>query len=131
MATFVSVQQSDLLRLLSSSACNSSDRYESRFAVSFREGYCGKFMSRQRRVNIMEYCIKCHFSGFNIPGTISAVLCVLLHSVDHLRSTGSQYAEDSFTEKAKACIIRKIKTYLTHTHRSYGYLYNFIYIYYV
>lgn len=46
MATFVSVQQSDLLRLLSSSACDSSDRYESRFAVSSRKGYCGELKCR-------------------------------------------------------------------------------------
>lgn len=49
----------------------------------------------------------CHLSGYNIHGTTSAVLCVFLRSVGHFRSAGSQYAEDSFTEKAKAYIILK------------------------
>lgn len=48
MAALVSVQQSDLLFLSSSSNCDSFNRYEPRLSVSFREGCNGKVATKDK-----------------------------------------------------------------------------------
>lgn len=52
MAALVPVQQSDLLRLSSSSACDSSDRYEPRLPVSSREGRNGKSIAEETNLSL-------------------------------------------------------------------------------
>jgi len=53
VAAFVSVQQSDILLLSSSSACDSSNRYELRLSISSREGYNGKFVAKTEILQLM------------------------------------------------------------------------------
>jgi len=131
VATFVSIQQSNLLRLSSSSACNSMDCYESRFSISFRKGYGGKFMKTKFFWQLMvDFHKTLYFSVNNILGTTSAVLRFIFRSVSHFRSTGSQYAKDPRTKKTKTHAV-DAKLYLMHIKCSYDYLYNFIYILYV
>jgi hypothetical protein len=54
-----------------------------------------------------------YFSVNNIPGTTSAVLRFIFRSVNHFRSTGSQYAKDPRTKKTKTHAI-DAKLYLMH-----------------
>lgn len=62
MAALVSVQQSDLLFLSSSSTCDSFNRYEPRLSVSSREGCNGKFAAKDKTlINDQRRIIIKHF----------------------------------------------------------------------
>lgn len=87
MAALVSVQQSDLLFLSSSSTCNSFNRYEPRFSVSSREGCNGKFAAKDKTLINDQWRIvikHIYFSDDNISGATSAVICVVVCSVNRL-----------------------------------------------